>query len=138
MVAVATILASVIGVYAFGIGGSIEGREAPEMSFDYDYDDTNPDSLNVTFELGNRVDAGRLSVVVTDAGDADGRYEVTDLGVAEGTVESGTSMELNATTTGESTLDLDEATVRIVWTSQNTNPDAQDSSVVAVWNGPSA
>lgn len=136
MVAVATILASVVGVYAFGIGGSIEGRQPPEMSFDYDYDDTNPDSLNVTFELGERVDADRLSVVVTDAGDAEGRYQVTDLGVAEGPVESGASMELNATTTAEPGLDLDEAAVRIVWTSRNTNPDAQSSQTLATWQGP--
>lgn len=144
IVAITVILASIVGVYALDLGSGISEGNPPAMSFDFNYKTSGgSDSLNVTFEAGDKVDAERLELVVSGAQDADnnGRYAFTDdagLNADSGTFESGESVTLNETITGNSPLDLGEATVRVVWTSQNTNPDATRSATVATWTGPEA
>jgi flagellin-like protein len=139
MVAITVILAAVIGTFVLGLGGGLD-NDAPQMSFDFRYDNSGPgDELEVTFEAGNPVDAERLSLVVTGSSN-DGTYEFagptpTEFGKS-GQFGAGSSVVLGDTVA--SGVDLSSATVKVVWESQNTNPDAQRTATVAVWNGPSA
>jgi len=141
MVAITVILASVIGTFVLGLGGGLD-NDAPQMSFDFRYTEGTNDELEVMFEAGNPVDAERLSLVVTGASDADnnGRYEFTDsaLNAPPGQFGAGSTVTLQTSVVTESSLDLSSAIVKVVWESQNTNPDAQRTSTVAVWSGPSA
>jgi flagellin-like protein len=141
MVAITVILAAVIGTFVLGLGGGLD-NDAPQMSFDFKYDEGSSDSLEVRFDAGNTVDAERLSLVLTGAADNsnDDTYEFTGTGLnaAPGEFSAGSSVTLDDTVVPNSGLDLSSATVKIVWESQNTNPDAQRTATVAVWNGPSA
>jgi flagellin-like protein len=135
MVAITVILAAVIGTFVLGLGGGIDNN-APSMSFDFNY---GTDSLQVTFEAGNPVDAERLALVVTGTPGNDGTYEFADDFGESGQFGAGSSVTFEDGEAGlTSAPDLDAATVKVIWTSQNTNPDAQRSSTVAVWTGPSA
>lgn len=140
VVAITVILASVFGVYALGLGSGVADANPPDLSFDFDYDDGGSDALTVTFKAGEVVDAERLELVVSDAGDDDGRYSFTDdLSATAGPFEAEEHVTLEDTAGGVTApLDLSEATVRVVWTSRDTNPDATRSSTVAVWTGPEA
>jgi len=115
---------------------------SPVIGFDFAYSDGSSDTLEVSFEAGNPVDAERLALVVTGATDStkNGRYEFAEAsptGFAQsGQFGAGSSVTLGATVA--SGIDLNSATVKVVWESQNTNPDAQRTSTVAVWSGPSA
>ena len=144
MVAITVILASVIGTFVLGLGNGLNNN-APSMSFDFNYDDSGTDdSLDVTFEAGNPVDAERLSLVVTGASVStnDGTYEFTaaspGLDASSGQFGAGSSVTFDKNVGGGSNLDLSSATVKVVWESQNTNPDAQRTATVAVWTGPDA
>jgi len=143
IVAITVILASIVGVYALGLGSGITEGNPPGMSFDFNYKTSGgSDSLNVTFKAGDKVDAERLELVVSGASpsDTNDRYAFTDEpGVDSGTFEAEESVTLDKNdVTGSPDIDLSGATVRVVWTSQNTNPDATRSSTVAVWTGPEA
>jgi flagellin-like protein len=139
MVAITVILAAVIGTFVLGLGGGLD-NDAPQMSWEFNYDDSNPDTLDVTFEAGNPVDAARLSLVVTGTTSYDDTYEFAGTGSTEfgksGQFGAGSSVTLGDTVA--SGVELNSATVKVVWESQNTNPDAQRTATVAVWNGPSA
>jgi flagellin-like protein len=139
MVAITVILAAVIGTFVLGLGGGLD-NDAPSMSFDFNYGDSNPDTLDVTFEAGNPVDAERLALVVTGTGDSsnDDRYEFSDLWSSSGQFGAGDSVTFDDDEVSGSSLELNAATVKVVWESQNTNPDAQRTATVAVWTGPSA
>jgi flagellin-like protein len=136
MVAITVILAAVIGTFVLGLGNGLD-NDAPQMSFTFQYNDGTDDSLDVTFEAGNPVDAERLSLVVNGASADNGRIEFTStfLGASSGQFGAGSSVTLEPT---DGSSDLSAATVKVVWESQNTNPDAQRTATVAVWTGPSA
>ncbi|MFC7226869.1 type IV pilin N-terminal domain-containing protein [Salinirubellus salinus] len=136
MVAITVILAAVIGTFVLGLGNGLD-NDAPQMSFTFQYNDGTDDSLDVTFEAGNPVDAERLSLVVNGASADNGRFEFTstELGASPGQFGAGSSVTLGPS---GGSLDLSSATVKVVWESQNTNPDAQRTATVAVWTGPSA
>ena len=134
MVAITVILAAVIGTFVLGLGSGLGTGDAPQLSFEFDYDDSvSPDELEVTARAGNPVEAERLSLVVAGAGTSgeNGRYEFTDEGFT-GEFGAGSTVTLS------SVSDLSSATVKVVWTSANTNPDAQSSQTLATWQGPDA
>jgi flagellin-like protein len=73
MVAITVILAAVIAAFVLGLGDTED--PAPQVSFDYDYNDGN-DALNVTVQSGDTFDAGNVDISgpnvdasLTDAGD---------------------------------------------------------------------
>jgi flagellin-like protein len=142
VVAVTVVLASIVGAYALGLGSGISEANPPDMSFDFDYVDSGGDELTVTFRAGERVQADRLELVVSGAAaeETNGRYAFTgDLGADADRFEAEESVILDdGDVDSVSDLDLGEATVRVVWTSRNTNPDATRSSTVARWTGPEA
>jgi flagellin-like protein len=135
MVAITVILAAVIGTFVLGVGNGVNNN-GPSVSFDFSYD-SSAESVTTTFEAGNPVDAERLSLVVGGASADNGRHEFTGgmLGASNGEFGVGSSVTFRPT---GGSPDLSSATIKIVWESQNTNPDAQRTSTVAVWTGPSA
>mgnify|MGYP000190910795 CR=1 FL=1 len=58
MVAITVILAAVIGAFVLNLGQGLDQR-APQASFSFDYAD---DSVDVTHESGDTIDADRLNV----------------------------------------------------------------------------
>jgi hypothetical protein len=144
-VTLTVILASVVGVWAFGFGDpadaaavgpqATEGPDLPDLSFSFTYYPTE-DALRARFTGGEVVDAGRLDLVVRGTPNADGRYDFTGaLDVDRGRFETQERVRLRGETLDtERELELDEATVRVVWTSG----DGAHSETLAIWLGPEA
>ncbi len=116
MVAITVILAAVIAAFVLGLGDTND--VAPNVSFDYDYDETNT-ALDVTVTSGDTFDAERVSFEGDDGGvtvDTDFSSQVT----------SGDTAELSSVSSGE--------TVRIIWTSES----GDTSSEIGSFSGPDA
>jgi len=137
MVAITVILAAVIGTFVLGLGDTAQAR-SPSASFDTDYDSSNS-KLTLTHESGEAVDATQLDL----KGDIDSSASVSDFSGASGVdgdeVSSGDSIVVTNTGTagsGDYAFDSqsDEATVRIVWTSD----DGENTATLKKWTGPGA
>ncbi len=63
MVAITVILAAVIAAFVLGLGDS--GESAPQVSFDYGYNE-NSGNLSVTVQSGDVFDAGNIEVSVEE------------------------------------------------------------------------
>lgn len=96
LVAITVILATIIGVFAVGLGEQAQ-TDVPNVDFDYDYDDSAPPDVTITHERGQEIDAGQLEV--------QGASPTGGWGASE--VESGVSW------TGE--VDTGAEEVRVVW-----------------------
>jgi flagellin-like protein len=148
MVAITVILAAVIGTFVLGLGGSVQ-ETAPQAQFTFDFDDTGPsdgnsDALTITHDGGDSIEVARLTIRISDADDEAGNGPAS--GTASGTpswsstpVEAGSSITIDGigdTTTGlsGSNLELNSATVRVVWTSQS----GDNSATLAEFTGPDA
>lgn len=112
---------------------------SPQAAFEFSFTDAqNDDELIVRHDAGNRIQGEQLYIVVSDAtpDGATGRYLWSGSELAgEASVTADASVTLNATTIGDgSTLNLDHATVRVVWWL----PDRNQSVVLARWSGPDA
>lgn len=132
MVAVTVILSAVIGTFALGLGTTQD--TAPQSTWETDYTSGSPDELVLTHDSGDRMEADRLSVVVTGSAGNDGKYSFSTLGVT-GEVSAGTEVAVDGTV--DSSLDLSSATVRLVWEDEDID-DQADSAVLVVWEGPDA
>jgi flagellin-like protein len=119
MVAITVILAAVIGTFVLGLGGSVQ-QQAPQASFTFDYGQgagvgatcgSSPsmgsgNTLNITHDGGDSIDAARLDIADDDGVSADW----STCGGSGGDVAAGS--------TADPQIDNDD-TIRIIWNSQN-------------------
>jgi Protein of unknown function (DUF1628). len=90
MVAITVILAAVIAAFVLGLGDTSE--PAPQVSFDYDYNETG-EFLNVTVQSGDIFDAGNADVAVE--GETQALEEFTSFNSGS-SVSAGNSFSINA------------------------------------------
>jgi len=141
LIAIVTVLVGVVGVYLLGFTGQTPAQ-APQVAVVAEYSDRttgNGQYLNLSFESGERLDRQNVSLVVTGAADGSGSdVSMTTDPVetqTDTTIAAGTEVSLNASHfTGASTLDLSEATVRLVWNPAD-DPESE-TSVVYRWPEP--
>lgn len=143
LVAITLLLASTVAAFAFGVEDTQETQRVPTVAFDmeYEHDAGADDTLKIIHRSGSAVDTARLAVEVRDAActgpsDApDGRYNVeSDFGMS-GQLSAAEAVTIDGSgpvgCTGSGTLDLQSATVRVVWV-----PEAGTSSLLREWHGP--
>lgn len=134
MIAITVALTALTGVFVIGFGEELE-TAGPSASFEFDFsDNTGSDILIVTHDGGDAVKAGRLSIVGDDhlSIDTDGSGFNGDARRLSVTADSLSSSDtVSAATTfiiqpGPSASDtqLDDETVRIIWTSETTAKSA--------------
>ena len=156
MVAVTVILAAVIGSFVLNLGGSLQ-QSAPQatFSFDYEQNEGGSDALEITHDAGDTIEGENLNVSSTGATDNTSpetdAYVGTD--VFTGSVTSGTSVTVDNTTFKTdytstnggvsfmderenewAELDLSDATVRVVYNSDN----GENSATLSTWEAPDA
>jgi flagellin-like protein len=147
MVAIVVVLATIIGAYFVGFSEQ-EPTQAPQVAIVADYSERtagNGEYLNLSFESGDTLERGDLSLVVSDARSSDGGA-VTLTGDPLGTqaptrITAGVEISIHAghfggvdVGAGEH-LDLSEATLRLVW---RTNAfEETESYVIYRWPAPS-
>jgi len=124
------ILAAVIGTFVLGLGDQVS-ESAPQAQFTFDYDSTTPDSITVTHDGGDAIDASDLNVSVSGAvatGTPNGQYTWTELGGTTDPVSAGASAVVNEgntdATDGSNDLDLSDSTIRVIWSSSNSDATA--------------
>lgn len=149
MVAITVILAAVIASFVLGLGDSAS-NSTPQasISFDYTQQSSANDTLHVTHDGGDTIEASQLNATVSNA-DGDSTGAVFGAAAADGNL-FGDSGDVNAGSTynlsesdfhdaggGPSSvdqLDLSGATVNVVYTA----PSGDTSSTLATWEGPDA
>ena len=138
MVAITVILAAVIATFVLGLGDSLSNT-APQASFSFDYDDASPDTLTITHDGGDAIEAGTLSATISGAASAsnDGSYD-TLFGTGNTDVTAGSSSTIGGTgadvLSGATGLDLSGATVRVTYQGES----GSSSATLGRWDGPSA
>lgn len=136
IVAITVVLSAIIGTYVLGIGVSQD--TVPQSTWKTDYSDGSSDTLELSHESGDPMEADRLYLVVSGAssgGSPNGKTGVDTL-VTDSEVSSGSTVTIDSTNFG-SNLDLSSATVRLVWEDEDTD-DQADSDTLLVWEGPDA
>ena len=145
MVAIVVVLATVIGAYFVGFSEQ-EPTQAPQVAIVADYSertDGNGEYLNLSFESGDTLERGDLSLVVTDARSSSGDPATLNTGPlaaqAPTRITAGVEISIHAghfdgIGSGEH-LDLSEATLRLVW--QTESFEETESYVIYRWPAPS-
>jgi flagellin-like protein len=162
MVAITVILAAVIGTFVLGLGDQVSNT-SPSASFTFDYTNSsgaNGDTLTVTHDGGDKIDAATLNASVQGAGvnpdhTTAADYTTTevqwsgDLFGSSNDVSAGSqaiiegydgsalfqySSSDTAFVDGTDHLDLSSSTVRVTWASSN----GGDTSTLGKWTGPEA
>jgi flagellin-like protein len=136
MVAITVLLAATAGTLFLSFQNENQSAN-PSVAFEFDYEVTGSgDQLAIQHVSGDTVEAGNLEIVISGAGpsDANGRYEFQQFsafGGPESSISAGTSLLISKSELGaSSSLDLSEATVRLVWS------DGGDSSTtLQEWSG---
>lgn len=130
MVAITVILAAVIAAFVLGLGESSE--VGPQVSFNYDYDQTD-EELRITVQSGDAFTASQVTFSGSDLGNNSGVSWDERSDAAPGdSVSAGERAHLGPTQGGDQippTFDLD-----IVWTSS----DGDDSNIIGSRSGPDA
>jgi FlaG/FlaF family flagellin (archaellin) len=142
MVAITVILAAVIGTFVLGLGDQVQDT-APQASFNFEYENVSSgvDTLTVTHDGGDTIQASNLNASVNGATDGSG----TSVAYGDGGSSSlfGTSGDINAGNSdtidagdfsGATNLNLAGSTVRVVF--QSTEGDS--SATLGRFNGPEA
>jgi FlaG/FlaF family flagellin (archaellin) len=147
MVAITVILAAVIGTFVLGLGDQVQST-SPQASFSFDFTDdttisgTTYDQVEITHDGGDAIPPARLTVSsteglgsgATNASDADYestiRYDYGTYGIS-GDVSAGTTITVSTDTSDEN---LNDATLRVVWTSES----GDSSATLGQWSGPNA
>lgn len=124
LVAIVVILASTVGVFVLGLAEEKQ-TVTPTVVLSAEYDDAGPnDALTLTAESGDVVPASALELRIDGAG---ATFD-DDLSGHVGTrLRAGDSVTVDASTTSASSLDLGDATVRLVW------EDGGTSDVLWTW-----
>jgi flagellin-like protein len=158
MVAVTVILAAVIGSFVLNLGGSLQ-QSAPQatFSFDYEQNEDGSDALEITHDAGDTIEGENLNISSTGAtdnnnGELNDPSNTQDVYVGKdiftGSITSGTQVTINNTTFkgeehndflddedgGKAALDLSDATVRVVYNSDN----GENSATLSTWEAPDA
>lgn len=137
LVAIAVILAAIIGTFALGMGDRVQDH-APNTRMDFDYaagdqsgelcglsddDGTDEGKLTITHEAGDKIDESRLTLI-----DDEGNEATWD--------DCASSSVTDITSGDQATPEIDaDDTIRLVWESEN---QGDDTSVVAKYVGPDA
>jgi FlaG/FlaF family flagellin (archaellin) len=103
------VLAAVVSSFVLGVGSEGGAPEAPQVSMDFEYDDTT-EAVTVTHAGGDSIDAAALTVVV------DGQQFAWNGTDADGRVSAGSSTTVSAQR---------GATVRVVWADESTETLAE-------------
>jgi flagellin-like protein len=147
LIGITALLVGGVGVYLFQYGGGLE-EPGPSFSAATTYNDSavgDGQTLRITHESGDPVPTGEVGLRIQDAATESGtpvEYggDALDRQVGESFTSSET-LVLNRTAfttstgnpvTGSQHLDLGEAAVRIVWTSE----DGTRSEILYEWSGP--
>lgn len=145
MVAIVVVLATVIGAYFVGFSEQ-EPTRAPQVAIVADYSERtggNGEYLNLSFESGDTLERGDLSIVVTDARSSGGGAATLNADPVQAQaptrITAGVELSIHAghfdgIGTGEH-LDLSEATLRLVW--QTNTFEETESYVIYRWPAPS-
>jgi flagellin-like protein len=143
MVAITVILAAVIGTFVLGLGDQVQDT-SPQASFSFQYNAGTNESVNVTHDGGDAIDATQLNASVSGALDSGGTSLTFGEASADssdgdlfntGTVTAGTSDNLDTKDFDTANdLDLSEATVRVVWAASS----GDSSATLGEWSGPDA
>jgi flagellin-like protein len=116
MVAITVILAAVIGTFVLGLGDQVS-ESAPQAQFTFDYSGGPSDgTVNVTHDGGDSIEAADLNVSINNDANAAVASAGTNNGWSDATVAAGSSLTVNNVDEG--------ATVRIIWTSPNSDKTA--------------
>lgn len=124
IVAIAIVLAAVVGQSIFGYDLVQAPEAAPAVSFDHQYEETNATygQLTIRHESGTTLGNGSTSFAVSGG---DGDYDESASTIPE-TIESGNDVMLAGIAPDE--------TVRLIWE----HPETGDSYVLFTWTGPEA
>jgi flagellin-like protein len=133
MVAITVILAAVIGTFVLGLGDQV-GNNAPQATFEFDYDDNNngwgtaPDYMNVTHAGGDSVDNSTIEIKVggTTVPGGDSSYHVPF-------ADTITAGNMTSVKWDSDVPDRENAKVQIVWSS----PEGGSSAVIGSSTTPS-
>jgi len=146
MVAITVILAAVIGTFVLGLGDQVQST-SPQASFNFDFTDdttisgTEYDQLEITHDGGDSIAPAQLDVVGSEnlgAGATNTTASASRLPYTDGSF-TGVSGDVSAGTTITTSLDdgtdeMNDATVRVVWTSET----GENSATLGEWSGPDA
>ncbi|PSP97989.1 type IV pilin [Halobacteriales archaeon QS_4_70_19] len=155
MVAITVILAAVIGTFVLGLGDQVSNT-SPQASFTFDYtedtsgtasDDGSSDALEITHDGGDSIPPAGLSVKTStniepnpdQSSNADGTLTFDEanpngFGLSDD-VSAGTTVTVyEEEGTQDTTSDLADETVRVVWKSSN----GGDTATLGKWSGPNA
>jgi flagellin-like protein len=134
MVAITVILAAVIGTFVLGLGDQVS-QTTPNASFGFDYEAGTNDTIEIAHNGGDTIPASEVNATVSGALDENGN-SVTFSGdlFSGGDVSAGSAQTLTESDFTGTGLDLSEATVRVVWASDEGDSSAQ----LGRWSGPDA
>jgi len=134
MVAITVILAAVIGTFVLGLGDQVQNT-TPSASFGFDSSnlgdgDQYNDSVTVTHESGNSIEASALkvtvgSVTIYDDGSASAPTDGSASATFSGEMSAGDS--ITASEGGSTNAFSGETTVRVIYQ----NPESDSSSTLA-------
>ena len=130
MVAITVILAAVIAAFVLGLGDTSD--PAPQVSFDYDYNDADAspsEVLDVTVESGDTFDAGNVNVVVD--GNSEPLTDFSSFGDGS-TISAGDEFTINDTTNGHGTAVEAGDRVDITFTPES----GGESNVIGTFTAP--
>jgi FlaG/FlaF family flagellin (archaellin) len=126
----------VIGTFVLGLGDQVS-QTTPQASFSFDYElnESGTDELTIAHNGGDTVDANEVNVTVSGANNInDSKTPVNwadDTGDSE--ISAGSSLTLGSNI-ADGNLDLQGATVRVVWQAAEGDSSAQ----LGTWSGPDA
>jgi flagellin-like protein len=127
MVAITVILAAVIGTFVLGLGDQVS-ESAPQAQFTFDYNGST--GLNVTHDGGDAIEAGDLNVTsgvalqVSNDGSTYAPSSATSVNLADGPFNSDDTINAGTTIYIDGDSSFSGETVRIVWTSPNSDKTA--------------
>jgi flagellin-like protein len=146
MVAITVILAAVIGTFVLGLGDQVQ-TTAPQASISFDFSNdvtvggNEHDELTMTHDGGDSISKSNLAVKSSIAvGTTSGNTSTSSYGTENSLsiygslpsdIAAGSSWVV---TVQDGTDELDDQTVRIVWTSSS----GDSSATLGKWSGPNA
>jgi FlaG/FlaF family flagellin (archaellin) len=129
MVAITVILAAVIGTFVLGLGDQVS-ESAPQAQFTFDFD--GDDDVNITHDGGDAIEAGDLNITTGTAIDINDDPTTSYTAVGANSVAldaangfgSGDTISAGTTIYVRATGSFGGETVRVVWSSPNSDKTA--------------
>lgn len=137
LVAIAVILAAVIGTFALGMGDRVQDS-APSTRFSFDYKQGDPSGVCTNLSDDDGTDEGKVTIT-HQAGDKirESQLTIIDDEGNRASWDDCAFTDVTEISSGDQTapeIDADD-TVRLVWVSEN---DEDDTAVIATYKGPDA